>query len=133
MEAGGCYCGAVRYEITGDTINHSLCHCSDCRKSAGASPVAWLMGQADQVTITRGKLKKVKGREGAVRSFCGDCGTGILYENAINLPGLVDVQSATLDNPHAIPVDANIQLADQVEWQKTAHRLPGFDRYPPQE
>ena len=40
-EAGGCHCGAVRYEVEGTPQHVALCHCKDCRKSAGAPMVAW--------------------------------------------------------------------------------------------
>ncbi|RYE54172.1 MAG: GFA family protein, partial [Hyphomicrobiales bacterium] len=29
--SGGCFCGAVRYTVTGDVFNSTLCHCIDCR------------------------------------------------------------------------------------------------------
>ena len=34
--AGGCRCGAVRYHVSGEPAYAALCHCNDCRKSAGA-------------------------------------------------------------------------------------------------
>lgn len=40
----------------------------------------------------------------AMRGFCADCGTGLFYRNAAVAPGLVDVQSATLDHPEALHV-----------------------------
>jgi hypothetical protein len=33
---GGCHCGAGRYRIDGEAMTHALCHCTDCRRSAGA-------------------------------------------------------------------------------------------------
>ena len=38
---GGCHCGAVRYSVAGEPQHVALCHCSDCRKSAGAPMVSW--------------------------------------------------------------------------------------------
>ena len=38
---GGCHCGAIRYRITGEPVRHLLCHCSDCRRHAGAPMVGW--------------------------------------------------------------------------------------------
>ncbi len=40
---GQCHCGAVQYEVTGKPINHALCHCTDCRRHAGAPMVGWAM------------------------------------------------------------------------------------------
>ena len=40
-ETGGCQCGAVRYEVSGQPQHVMLCHCGDCRRSSGAPMVAW--------------------------------------------------------------------------------------------
>ena len=47
------------------------------------------------------------------------------------MPGLVDVQSGTLDHPDALPPTEQIQVADRIGWMKTAHELPAFERFPP--
>lgn len=54
MMKGGCHCGAVRYETVGEAITHALCHCSDCRRHAGAPMVGWAMFPENQVSITKG-------------------------------------------------------------------------------
>ena len=51
--------------------------------------------------------------------------------NAIMLPGIIDVQSATYDDPDAVPARAHIQVAERIGWMDRAHELPAFDRYPP--
>jgi hypothetical protein len=33
------------------------------------------------------------------RHFCPDCGTGLFYTNSEILPGIIDTQSATYDDP----------------------------------
>jgi hypothetical protein len=65
-----------------------------------------------------------------MRSFCADCGTGLFYRNAEILPGVVDVQVATLDDPEALPPTVHIQTAEQIGWMRTAHELPRIDRFP---
>ena len=41
--SGQCQCGAIRYQLSGEPKVVALCHCSDCRRSAGAPVVAWAM------------------------------------------------------------------------------------------
>ena len=36
---GQCLCGAIRYQLSGAPNAVTLCHCSDCRRSAGAPVV----------------------------------------------------------------------------------------------
>ena len=131
--AGGCHCGAVRYEAEGEALTHALCHCTDCRRHAGAPMVGWTMYPEAAVRVTQGAVQVYASSEHGRREFCGACGTGLFYRNAVVLPGIVDIQSATYDNPDAVPAQAHIQVADRIGWMAEAHTLPAFERYPPQE
>ena len=132
MPTGGCHCGAIRYEMPAEVLHHALCHCSDCRRSAGAPMVGWAMVALDELSVTRGEPTTYASSEHARRQFCGACGTGLFYTNAAMLPGLIDVQTSTLDDPGALPAQAHIQTADRISWMEHAHDLPTFERYPPQ-
>jgi hypothetical protein len=55
----------------------------------------------------------------------------LFYGNSQALPGIVDVQTATLDDPSLLPPHAQIQIAERIAWMKEAHALPEFERYPP--
>jgi hypothetical protein len=92
--------------------------------------VAWAMFPEASLTLTKGTPKTINSSGTAMRSFCADCGTGLFYRNAEILPGLVDVQSATLDNPEALPPTVQIQTAERLAWMKHVHELPEFERYP---
>jgi hypothetical protein len=127
---GGCHCGAVRYEVSGDPMHVALCHCRDCRKSAGAPMVAWAMFQEAQFRVTQGAAKTHNSSGASMRSFCGECSTGLYFRNAETLPGIVDIQSATLDDPDAFPAGVHIQTAERIGWMEAAHELPAFERFP---
>ncbi|MHA6723363.1 GFA family protein [Sphingomonas sp. RS2018] len=128
MLSGQCHCGAIRYEMPAD-VRHALCHCADCRRAAGAPAVAWALAPADAVTIT-GEPRVYASSEHGRRHFCATCGSGLFYTNEAIFPGMIDVQTATLDDPDAIPLEAHIQVAERIGWMATAHELPTFDRYP---
>lgn len=127
---GGCHCGAIRYAIEGEALTHALCHCSDCRRHAGAPMVGWTMYRAEQVKVTAGTPKIYHSSQNGRRHFCAGCGAGLLYMNEVMLPGIIDIQSATYDDPELIPARAHIQVAERIGWMKTAHELPEFQRYP---
>ncbi len=127
---GGCHCGAVRYAVSGEPKHVALCHCSDCRRSAGAPMVSWAAFAQDELTVTQGEPITFNSSGTALRSFCGTCDSGLFYRNAEFLPGIVDIQSATLDDPDAMPPGAHIQVAERLHWMETAHELPTFERYP---
>lgn len=129
---GGCHCGKVRYQAEGEALTHALCHCTDCRRHSGAPMVGWTMYPLDKVKVTKGQPRIYESSADGRRHFCGDCGTGIFYMNAVMLPGIIDIQSATYDDPEAVPPRAHIQVAERIRWMERAHELPTFDRYPPQ-
>lgn len=128
---GRCHCGAIAFEARGEPIHHSLCHCADCRRCAGAPVVGWAMFRADAVTVLRGAAKVYNSSADARRHFCPDCGTGLFYVNERILPGIIDVQSTTFDDPQALPPQAHIQVAERIGWMESAHTLPAFERFPP--
>ncbi len=129
--SGGCHCGAIRYQAQGDPITHALCHCTDCRRHAGAPMVGWTMYPTEAVTVISGTPKIYHSSKNGRRYFCPDCGTGLFYSNAEILPGIIDIQSATYDDPDAVPARAHIQVAERIGWMATAHELPTYERYPP--
>lgn len=130
MREGRCHCGSITYRLAGEPRHHALCHCSDCRRHAGAPVVGWAMFKAADVTVTKGTPKIYASSADGRRHFCPDCGTGLFYTNEKMLPGMIDVQSATLDDPNALRPGIQIQTAERLTWMETAHTLPAFERYP---
>lgn len=129
MPSGQCHCGAIRYEMPSDVVYHAACHCTDCRRATGAPMVSWALAAADKVTIS-GEPNVYESSEHARRHFCGECGSSLFYTNAVVFPGMIDVQTATLDDPDAIPLGAHVQVAERIGWMAHAHELPMFERYP---
>lgn len=130
MLEGHCHCGAIRYELDGIPKWSALCHCGDCRRHSGAPAVAWSAYPESSLRIVTGNAKIYRSSENGRRHFCGDCGTGLFYYNTANLPGLVDVQIATLDDPEVVAPAIQVQTAERLAWMKRAHELPAFERYP---
>jgi hypothetical protein len=128
--SGGCQCGAVRYTVTGAPEHCVACHCNDCRKSAGAPFVTWAAFKNTHFAITKGEAQLFNSSGTSMRYFCATCGTGLYFINEEALPGLVDIQSATLDDPAAFPPQAHIQTAERLHWVETMGALPGFPRFP---
>jgi hypothetical protein len=127
---GGCQCGAVRYRVKGEPQHNCLCHCVDCRKSTGAPMVGWAAFAEADFAIEQGEATTYNSSGASLRSFCPTCGTGLYFRNAEMLPGIVDIQTVTLDDPDALPPTAQIQVAERIGWMETAHTLPAFKRYP---
>ena len=76
--AGGCLCGAVRYECSGEPVFSLLCHCRDCQRQSGSAYAAAVRVPAASFRVTRGepKLYVKTGDSGnqVTRAFCPECG-----------------------------------------------------------
>ncbi|MCB2067128.1 MAG: GFA family protein [Erythrobacter sp.] len=130
MLAGGCRCGAIRYEAEGEVWHHSICHCRDCQLGSGAPMVAWIGFSTANFRVTQGVPSRFSGDGKAERFFCGNCGTPLYYLNEPLLPGKVDVQTVTLDDPDALAPNHQVQVADRRAWMAHLGELPEFERFP---
>ena len=81
--------------------------CAIAATAAGTRVRRWSAGAhfPKALTILQGQPKVYNSSEHGRRHFCADCGTGLFYYNAVNLPGIADVQIATLDDPEAVCTD----------------------------
>lgn len=127
---GRCFCGAIHYELSGSPNSVSICHCTDCQRSAGAPMVVWAEFPESEVKLTAGAPKTINSSGAAMRSFCPECGTGLFYRNAEILPGVVEVQASTLENPAALPPTVQIQTAERQPWVAHLAALKSFERFP---
>ena len=130
MTLGSCHCGRIVYQFTGKPIHTSVCHCTDCRRCAGAAGVAWLGVAGDSFSVESGEPRVYCSSPDAERYLCGNCGTGLYYRNESDFPGLVDIQVATLDDPEAFPPQLHLQMADALSWEEDLSDLPRFERFP---
>ena len=125
---GGCYCGAVRYQTTGETRNRTVCHCPTCRRVSGAPNVAWFTVTQGEFAWVKGTARRFRSSELVERTFCGDCGSALTYARD-DYPDELDVTMCTLDDQDAIaPVDQTFcqyrlawvpQQASFREYQRT--------------
>jgi hypothetical protein len=95
---GGCMCGAVRYEASGEPFNATLCHCVDCRRASGAPALAWFSVRGDALRWTRGMPARNASSPGVERLFCARCGTQLTWHGA-GAADEIDVTLCSLDDP----------------------------------
>jgi hypothetical protein len=92
--------------------------------------MAWAEFPEVSLKMLQGEPKTINSSGTAMRSFCGNCGTGLFYRNAGMLPGLVEVQLATLDAADRLAPTMHIQTAERLPWMERVHHLPAFERFP---
>jgi hypothetical protein len=113
--SGGCYCGKVRFEVTGLVLSQANCHCANCRRAAGAQAVAWITVKTPEFAFTTGTPKRYQTDTGAYRTFCADCGTSLTYEND-SRPGEVDITTGSLDDPERFPPTKDVFADEKLSW-----------------
>ena len=132
MPLGGCLCGTVRYE-TGAPVEHiDHCHCSMCRRSHGAAFATYgrVPREGFRIVSGDGALTAFASSEAVKRSFCGKCGSSLLFEHAA-APDFVFVAVATLDEDPGARPESHIFVASKAPWYEITDALPRHDEYPP--
>ena len=123
---GGCMCGAVRYEATGEPIVTGHCHCEDCRRHNGAPVVTLVMFEAGQVRFTKGERKIYSSSPGVGRAFCGHCGTPLTWEGEVDDRPIIEFHISTLDDPDAFVPDRHWYHSRRIAWFDVADDLPRY-------
>ena len=128
--AGGCFCGAVRYEASGECSNTMVCHCQSCRRVAAAPVVAWVTFPSQGFRFTKGTPKEFRSSAPVLRTFCSSCGTPLSYHHDKH-PDALDITTASLDEPERFPPTHHSWLGDDLGWVKFGDGLPAFQESRP--
>jgi hypothetical protein len=124
--AGGCLCGAVRFEATGPAEFPHTCSCATCRRHSGALTVAWVEFPAEAVRWTGpgGAPAVWRSSERSSRAFCARCGATI---GAIDDAPVVALVLGAFDAPNRIelrPTSHSFRAA-RPRWWRVATDAPG--------
>jgi hypothetical protein len=100
VTVGGCQCGDVRYEISGDPLALYICHCRECQKQSASAFGMSLQVKRANFRITRGAARSwSRGTDSGNRLkcfFCPRCGSRIWHESDPPLD-TVTVKAGSLD------------------------------------
>jgi len=125
QHGGGCFCGAVRYEVSGVPRTLCYCHCESCRRAAGSPAVAWATFDRAGFRVTRGRMREFNSSPRVTRGFCERCGSGLTYAHEAR-PGDIDVTLVTLDAAAALAPTMHVWVADKLPWVRLDDGLPQF-------
>ena len=118
--AGGCQCGAVRYELSVEPLAVYVCHCRECQKqSASAFGISVLVPKSG-FRVRQGDVKTWTRLADSGRTvdcmFCAGCGSRLWHAGAGVGSGTISVKGGSLDRP--IDLTAAVHI-----W--TSRKLPG--------
>jgi hypothetical protein len=121
---GGCFCGEIRYEITGDAVLQLLCFCEDCLSIVGTDGYAGYMVSKSDFRLVAGKpqvhTKTSKEGRRVHRHFCGVCGSNLWGVTEL---GLVSVAAGSLDDPSAFKPTRKVFTSGAPHWARIPEGL----------
>jgi hypothetical protein len=128
--AGGCLCGAVRYESSVAPTEGYYCHCRMCQKHYGGLFGATARFSGATFQFTRNQPKFHQSSDVARRGFCPDCGTPMAFAFAGNPDLWISIGS--LDHPEDWPLTRDARwgpiththVDSKVAWHEIADGLP---------
>jgi hypothetical protein len=121
---GGCFCGEIRYRISGDPVFQLFCFCKDCRAISGTDGYAGYMVNESDFKLIQGvpvKHEKIsRDKRTVVRHFCGTCGSNLWGKTEF---GLISVAAGTLDNPSLFKPTKKVFVEDAPDWGRVPDHL----------
>lgn len=118
---GGCQCGAIRFGVTGDLRDSSICHCRMCQKAFGGYYAPLVSARGAELVWTRGTRKIFQSSNLVARGFCSDCGTPLTYE----APDGIAIAAGAFDDPSQTPPTLQYGLEAKIAFVDHLHALPG--------
>ena len=132
ITTGGCMCGAIRFESTGEPLDVAYCHCTDCRGFTGAPVVTWVAFDAKQVNFLEGKHKTFESSSGIRWGFCENCGSSLSWE-AVSMrysgKEIIEFHIGTLDHPEEFIPDRHWFEGERLAWFDVADNLPRYQEF----
>lgn len=125
LTTGGCFCGAVRYEINQPSLGAGICHCRFCQRSIGTSVNAWVAYPVAATRFAPDEPTWFRTSAIAERGFCSTCGTSLTYR--LTMPedcGYLAFPIATLDHPELISPSWHGGVESQMAWLDIKDALP---------
>jgi hypothetical protein len=110
-----CYCGAISVRATQAPQIVCLCHCVDCRRVSGAPMVAVAAFDASAVTFEPDDGRTVSLVPGAVRNFCGKCGSPLSFRGDY-VPDQIYVPIGLLDQAGELAPQVHSYESQRLPW-----------------
>ena len=131
--AGGCLCGAVRYESAVAPLLAGHCHCTDCRKTSATGHATHVVVPSTAFTVS-GEVRffdrPADSGNVVSRGFCPQCGSALYSTNAQS-HDMIFVRASSLDDPDIITPAASVYVSRAPKWDLVAPDLPAFPEMPP--
>ena len=144
-DSGACHCRSIKYNVSGNIVLNTYCHCKACAHNRAMSPVHLICVtpfkygvQAEAIEIIEGEkfLQTTKGYGKMVHTFCAKCGCMIYeYKEGANFRAIPPTNFHIEDGaccklPEKYMPKSHINYENrQYDWHD---QLPKFKAFPPE-
>jgi hypothetical protein len=130
MSAGGCLCGAVRYEVGGTLRDVVNCHCSVCRRWHGHHG-AYTSTALDGLSFVEDRglawyESTTDDTEGVRRGFCRECGSSLFWHPS-GTPAIA-IAAGSLDAPTGLRTIKHVWTSRRGDYYELSDPLPRHER-----
>jgi hypothetical protein len=130
---GGCLCGAVRYECSGEPAISALCYCTDCQHATGGAFSAGFMVPKESFKLLKGELKshEITADSGnkVGRNFCPTCGSPVMNQFTA-MSAFVEVAAGSLDDVTRYKPMISIFTSSAPPWAVIPADIPRCPKAP---
>ena len=122
MHTGSCNCGGVAFEIDGELVPPSVCHCGQYRIQSGH---CWASSgiEQSQLRLTSDKtLCWYQASAQAKRGFCATCGAFLFWKHLDE--SQISVAMGALHAPTGVQLARHIFVADKGDYYDISDGLP---------
>ena len=130
---GGCQCGEIRYEISGDPLTVAVCHCTDCQQQSGSAFGISMVVRREAFRILKGEPRsytKTADSGNTVEClFCGTCGNRIFHRPSA-FPGNLNLKPGTLDDTSWIEPGMQVWTSSRQPWVTIQQGVAAFEKNP---
>src|SRR4051812_6412721 len=127
--AGGCLCGALRYEADAEPLHAGYCFCADCRKASGSGFIPFMGFPSSALRFAgptrQHRTRTLRGGE-AVRNFCPACG-GLVFGGEVGRDQSHTVYAGSLDDPSVFRPTIAIFGRDRPAWVELPPGIAVFE------
>ena len=130
--AGGCLCGALRYEAFGEPIGAGHCYCVDCRRASGSGFIPFMAFKAEDVRVAgeaREFHSKAANGGDAVRNRCAQC-MSLVFGGEVGKDESHTIYAGSLDDPTLFHPRVAIFARDRPSWAVMPTGVEIFDGLP---
>jgi hypothetical protein len=130
--AGGCLCGALRYEAVGEPSGTGHCYCADCQKASGSGFVPFMGFPKSAVRFTGASkqfISKAARGTDAVRNSCPTCAS-LVFGGVVGKSESFTIYAGSLDDPSLFHPKIAIFASSRPHWAIIPEGLTVFDRMP---